>query len=250
MLCCNSWQLDLWVLAQVDNYTKESVAETVFLEGYQSTFLGSTHLSYMIRLFKRDHLYPLNPPPFFNIHPPLIPTATYPPISPHVTADSHAPTPQAIHQLHNIVLASQHAARTHLCRSAPGKTSFSSLSWKPNKAKQTHIHLISISWWFFFPLQGSLERCTVVFWRCRGGKRWRWLSRPWSRATRRSRGRTFWARPPSWDSFPTRTLFDWRGWSPNVRISVSFAFFDTYFYKFLSISGQFGQVFSFFFVCS
>ena len=218
----------------------------------------SEHLPGLYTSFIHDTFIQARPPlPFeptaFFQHPP--PLDSHGHVSPHFSScDSWFPCshttghpPITQHSLWPLNTQPEHTSAGVPRAKLPSHHSAGNLT----RHNQRHIHLISLSWWVFFLLQGSLERCTVVFWRCRRGKRWRWLSRPWSRATRRSRGRTFWARPPSWDSFPTRTLFDWRGWSPNVRISVSFATFDTYFYKFLSISGQFGQVFSSFLcVCS
>lgn len=82
-----------------------------------------------------------------------------------------------------------------------------------------------------FP-QGSLGRCTVVFSRCQGGRSLPWQSRHWSRATRKSSGRIFWARLPSWASSLIRTSSAWREWSPNVRTFVSPIFYKQLFLKF------------------
>lgn len=80
---------------------KRKCCRNSILEGYQSTFPGPAQIF-------QDTFIQLRPPlPFeltiFFQHtlPPPFPRP-WPPLSPHVTADSHASTPQAIYQLYNI----------------------------------------------------------------------------------------------------------------------------------------------------
>lgn len=184
LLCGNSWLWDLCVMAHVDvnNYTKKVLQRQYFGGISEHLPWPCPDLSYLIHLFKCNHLYPLNPESFLNIHPLLSSHDRGPPFSPHVTADSHALTPQAIHQLYNIGSLSTPSQNTPLWESL-GQNSrrdflvFTLLHSKPPVAwnvrkpiRGTYFGYLNLSK-MIVVLQESLVRYTAVFWRCRGGKK-------------------------------------------------------------------------------
>ena len=69
--------------------------------------------------------------------------------------------------------------------------------------------------------QESSGRCAVEIWSCRAKGKCSWPLKRSSRATRKSRGGTSWARPASWASSTIPTSSTWREWSPRAVPSWS-----------------------------
>lgn len=101
LLCGNCWLWDLCVLAQVDmnSYIKRLL---------QKQYCGRISPR-PAQIFHTWYVYSMQPPlpfepmVFFQHTPPPQFPRPWSPLSPHGTADSHASTPQAIHQLYNSV---------------------------------------------------------------------------------------------------------------------------------------------------